>query len=134
MKLRNLFVLQAAAFALAGLGSLFVPQQFMAAYGVELNAAGYGFVRLYGATVLMAAVVYYLGAGAASPEAQRALTTGAIVGNVLAAIVGIGNYLSGEYNALSWGSIAIWLLFAAGFAYFQFGRPAAAAQPKARRS
>ncbi len=123
MGLKTLFLIQAIAFALAGLATLLAPQQFMATYGAELNEPGIGLARLYGATVLMAAVIYWLGGTAAPSDTRRALVTGALIGNVLAALVGIINVLSGAYNALLWVSVVIWLLFALGFAYFQFTQP-----------
>lgn len=126
MKLSTLFAIQAIAFALVGLATLLVPQQFMATYGAELNEPGIGLARLYGATTLMVAVIYWLGRTTSAADARRALATGAIVGNLLAVLVGILNLMSGAYNALLWASIVIWLLFALGFAYFQFARPDAA--------
>lgn len=126
MNLRNLFLIQAIAFALAGLIVLLAPQQFMATYGAELDEAGIGLARLYGATVLMAAVIFWLGRNSAPSEARRALVVGALIGNALAALVGILNVVSGAYNALLWVSVVIWLLFALGFAYFLFAQPEAA--------
>jgi hypothetical protein len=126
MNLKNLFLIQAAAFALAGLMTILAPQQFMAAYGVQLNEPGVGLARLYGATVLMAAVIFWLARTVPPSEGRRALVIGAIIGNVLAALVGIFNVMSGTYNAVLWVSVVLWLLFALGFAYFQFARPNAA--------
>lgn len=126
MRLRTLFLVQAIALALAGLGMLFAPQQFMAPYGAELNEPGIGLARLNGATVLMAAVIFWLGGTSAPSDARRALVIGSIIGNILGAIVGIINVISGAYNALLWVSVVIWLLLALGFAYFHFTRPDAA--------
>jgi uncharacterized RDD family membrane protein YckC len=86
------------------------------------DAAAIGLARLYGATLLMAAIIYWLSGTAAPSNARRALVTGALVSNVLGGLVGILNIMSGVYNSLLWVSILIWLLFALGFAYFQFIR------------
>jgi hypothetical protein len=126
MSVRTLLRVQSVLFILAGLVTLFAPQQFMATYGAELNEPGIGLARLFGATSLMAAVIYWLGGTTTPSEARRALVIGGLVGNILAAVVGILNVLSGAFNALLWGSVVLWLLLALGFAYFLFARPEAA--------
>jgi hypothetical protein len=125
MKLQTLLAVQAILFAVAGLIALVFPQPFMATYGVELDAGGVGLARLYGATVLTAAVIFWLARNTTAADARRALVAGGFFGNGLAVIVGLINVLSGAYNATLWASIVIWLLLAAAFAYFGFIKPGA---------
>jgi hypothetical protein len=125
MKLQTLLAVQAILFALVGLIFLLAPQPFMATYGIELDAGGVGLARLYGATVLMAAVIFWLARSTTGADTRRALVAGGFFGNGLAAVVGLINVLSGAYNATLWVSIALWLLLAAAFAYIGFVKPGA---------
>jgi hypothetical protein len=125
MKLQTLLAVQAILFALVGLIILLAPQPFMATYGIELDAGGVGLARLYGATVLMAAVIFWLARSTTGADARRALVAGGFFGNGLAAVVGLINVLSGAYNATLWASVILWLLLAAAFAYIGFVKPGA---------
>lgn len=129
MKHRTLFLLQAIAFAVAGLGALLAPQQFFAAYGAELNEPGVALTRLYGATVLMAAIIFWLARASGPSEARRALVIGALAGNILAILSGLMAAFSGTFNAIIWASIGLWLLFAIAFAYLLIRQPEADLPP-----
>jgi hypothetical protein len=123
IKLTNVMIIQSIVFAIAGLGTLLVPQQLMSYYGVVLTPGGIGLARLYGATLVMAAIIYWLARDVKPSDARQALVVGGFVGNVLAILVGILNVLSGVYNTVAWVSVVIWLLMAIDFGYFLFIKP-----------
>jgi hypothetical protein len=129
MNLKNLITIQVILFILGGLGSLLAPQAFLSPFGVTLDESGVGLARLYGVTVLMAAVICWLARDAAPSEARRAIVIGLIVGNGLAFIAMIVNILSGAYTSLAWVNAVFFLLLAIGFGYFQFRQPDAVLNP-----
>lgn len=123
VKLVHVMIIQSIVFAIAGVATLLAPQQLMSLYGVSLSLGGIGLARLYGATLVMAAIIYWLAREVKAPDAKRALVVGGFVGNVLAILVGSLNVLSGVYNTVAWVSVVIWLLMAIDFGYILFIEP-----------
>lgn len=111
-------IVQTILFVLAGLGTIFAPQSYLAPMGITLDDSGTAFARVYGATVLMTAVITWLARDAAPSQALHAVVVGLFVGNALALIVTLTTILSGIGTTLAWVNIALFLLLAAGFAYF----------------
>lgn len=130
MNLKNLMIIQAILFVLIGLGSLLVPQAYLAPFGVTLDASGVGFARLYGVTGLMLAVMCWLARDAAPSQARRAIVISLFVGNALGFIVATVNVLTGAYTSLAWVSVVLFLLLAIGFGYFLFRQPDVALNPR----
>lgn len=52
----------------------------------------------------------------ADSVARRAIALGFVVGNVIGAVMTIVGITSGAANALSWSTVALYALLAAGFA------------------
>ncbi|MCB0037623.1 MAG: hypothetical protein KDE51_26510, partial [Anaerolineales bacterium] len=89
IRLKTLMILQAIGLAVAGLGTLFFPRQYMGAFGVNLESNALTLAHIYGATALMIAVVVWLAKDAAASDGRRAILIGCLVGNVLAALVAL---------------------------------------------
>jgi hypothetical protein len=59
-------------------------------------------------------------------EAREAIILALFVGEALGFVVALYGQLSGVVNALGWSTVAVYLLLASGFGYFQFMKPSTA--------
>jgi uncharacterized PurR-regulated membrane protein YhhQ (DUF165 family) len=114
------FTVQSGLFFLAGLAALIIPAQFFASLGISLSAGGIGLTRIYGVTVIMAGVIAWMAREAGPSPARRAIVLGFFVGNILAALVGIFNILTGTFGSLMWVSVIVWALMALDFGVINF--------------
>lgn len=62
---------------------------------------------------------------AGESKARQAIVIALFVGDVLGFIVALLGQLSGVVNALGWSTVALYLLLALGYGYFQFVKPSA---------
>jgi len=126
MKLSTMFIIYAVISAIFGLTFIFMPQTALALYGITLSPGGILIVRLFGAALLEFALLSWLVRNAGDSEARKAIILAVFVGEVVGFIVAIVGQLSGEVNALGWSTVAIYLLLALGFGYFQLKIPSTA--------
>jgi len=56
--------------------------------------------------------------------ALRAIVLAVVVGDLIGFIIALMTQLNGVINALGCGNVALYLLLAIGFGYFQFVKPA----------
>ena len=125
MSHKLVLTIQSVLFFLAGLATLFIPQQFISAYGLTLEQGGVGLARLYGVTAIMLGVITWMARPSGPSEARQALVLGLFVGNILAALVGIYNGLLGGFGTMIWVSVVIWLLLALDLGVLYFKKAAA---------
>jgi len=120
MKLGNLLMAGAVVTLLFGLALVLVPETLLSLYGITVEAAGILLARLFGAAFLGYTVLNWSARNAADSEVLR----GIVLANLIMDVIGFGVTLLGQLarvaNALGWSSVALYLLFALGFAYFQF--------------
>jgi hypothetical protein len=126
MKLSTMFIIYAVISAIFGLTFIFMPQTALALYGITLSPGGILIARLFGAALLEFALLSWLVRNAGDSEARKAIILAVFVGEVVGFIVALVGQLSGEVNALGWSTVAIYLLLALGFGYFQFIKPSTA--------
>jgi hypothetical protein len=126
MKLSTMFIIYAVISAIFGLTFIFMPQTALALYGITLSPGGILIARLFGAALLEFALLSWLVRNAGDSEARKAIILAVFVGEVVGFIVALVGQLSGEVNALGWSTVAIYLLLALGFGYFQFKKPSTA--------
>jgi len=125
MKLSTIFTINAIIAAIFGLTFVFVPETAIANYGATLSPSGVLVARLYGAALLCFAVLTWFARNAGDSEARKAIILALFVGDAVGFIVALLGQLSGVVNALGWSTVAIYLLLALGFGYFQFIKPSA---------
>ena len=126
MKLSTMFIIYAVISAIFGLTFIFMPQTALALYGITLSPDGILIARLFGAALLEFALLSWLVRNVGDSEARKAIILAVFVGEVVGFIVALVGQLSGEVNALGWSTVAIYLLLALGFGYFQFIKPSTA--------
>jgi hypothetical protein len=103
-----------------------MPGTVLAFYGITLSPGGILIARLFGAALLEFALLSWLVRNAGDSEARKAIILAVFVGEVIGFIVALVGQLSGEVNALGWSTVAVYLLLALGFGYFQFIKPSTA--------
>ena len=123
MRLNTLMVVKAVVCLAFGVLLLVIPGPLMSLYGVTLDDGGMLMARLYGASLLGNLMLTWFGRVDPGSEALRAAVLGLTVYDAAGLIVALIAMLSGVMNALGWSVVAIYLVFTAGFGYFQFVKP-----------
>lgn len=125
MTLGNLFVVNAVISLVFGVASVLAPALLLSTYGITLSPAGILVARLLGATFLGICVLTWFARDAADSVARQAIVLGLFVENAIGFIVALLGQLAGVPNAFGWSIVAIYLLLALGYGYFQFLKPGA---------
>ena len=103
---------------------LFRSPAFMATtYGFGTSASEILLARYFGVELLVLGVITWLAKDFSAANA-RPIITGSLIGDFVGAVVALMGTLNGVMNAVGWSAVAIYLLIALGFAYFQFMAPA----------
>ena len=124
MKLGNLFVANAVIAGLFGLALVLVPGQFLAQYGLAIDA-GFGLVaQLFGAALIGYALLTWGARKAGDSEARRAIVFALFFADAVGFVLALMAQLRGVVNAVGWSTVIIYLALAIGFAYFHFAKPA----------
>ena len=122
MKLGNLLMAGAVVTLVFGLSLVLVPGGLLSLYGITVNDAGLLIARLFGAAFLGFTVLNWSARKAADSEILRGIVLANLIMDAVGFIVTLLGQLAGLANALGWSSVALYLLFGLGFAYFQFRR------------
>jgi uncharacterized membrane protein YdcZ (DUF606 family) len=126
MKLGNLFAVNAVIAGLFGLAFIFAPAQLLAQYGLAIDAA-FGLVaQLFGSALIGYAILTWMCRKAGASDARRAVVLALFISNGLGFVLALIAQLKGLVNTLGWSTVAIYLVLAIGFAYFQFTKPSEA--------
>ncbi len=124
MKLSTLFIINAVVSALFGIAFVLVPGQVISQYGVEASAALEYEGRLLGAAFIGFAVLTWSARNANDSTARRAIVLALFIGNAAGFAVALIGQINNVVGALGWSTVAIYLLLAIGYGYFQFAKPA----------
>ena len=124
MKLSTLMIFNAVVAAVFGVAFLLVPDQVGSLYDVEVNEILTYVVRLLGAELIAIACVTWLARNADDSVARRAIVLALFIGNAIGFVVALIGQINHVVAAVGWGNVAIYLLLALGYGYFQFVKPA----------
>jgi hypothetical protein len=125
MKLNLLLTIAAVVAAVFGLAFVLVSGPLLSLYGITLDPAGTLVAQLFGATLIGFAVLNWFARNISDRGALQAVVMANLVTDVVGFVMILLGQLARVANALGWSSVAIYLLLALGFAYFQFMKPAA---------
>ncbi len=125
MKLSTLMVINTFVALLFGLAFVLVPGALLSLYGITLSLGGLVVARLFGAALIGYGMLTFLARNAEESKARRAIVLALFISDVVGFIVALQGQFSGAVNALGWSTVAIYLLLALGFGYFQFIKPSA---------
>jgi glucan phosphoethanolaminetransferase (alkaline phosphatase superfamily) len=124
MKLKTLFIFNAIVTTLFGIGCVLAPQMLVNLFGSTLNPAGALMMQYGGAWLIGIGLLAWFARNSADSEARRAIVLAYLICYSIAFIVALLAQLNNVLNALGWGTVALNLVLAAGYGYFQFSRPA----------
>jgi uncharacterized membrane protein YcfT len=123
MKHNTLMIINAVVAAVFGVAFVLVPGQVTSLYGVEDPSEVLIYVgRLMGAAFIGFAVLTWSARNANDSSARRAIVFALLVSDGVGFIVSLMGQLADVVNSLGWSTVAIYLLLALGFGYFQFVR------------
>ena len=126
MKLSALMIVNAVVAAVFGIAFVVVPGQLVSLYGVTGDAPLRYVGQLFGAALLVLAVVTWLARNAPASAARQAIVLGLATGNTVGFVVALIGQLGGVVNARGWSTVVIYLVLALGFGYVALRRPAPA--------
>lgn len=122
MKLKSLFIFNAIATIIFGVGSVLAPQAVVSLFGATLNPAGALMMQYGGAWLIGIGLLAWFVRNAPDSEARRAIVLAFLICYSIAFIVALLAQLAAVLNALGWGTVALNLLLALGYGYFQFAK------------
>jgi len=131
MRLSTLMAAKAIIVIFFGVGFVLIPEAVMSLYGVGLNPGGVYMTRLFGAAFILLGILLWSARKDPGSQALRAIVLGVFIGDVIGFIASLLGQLSGVSNALGWSVVALYLLLALGFGYFQFAKASPSTQPSA---
>jgi hypothetical protein len=123
MTLKGLFIVAAIVSIIFGIVLIAIPTQVYALYGVASDATLNYMGQLFGAALIAIGLVSWKARDAADSEARRAIIFSFFVADTVGFVVALIGQLHKVVNALGWTTVAIYLLFSLGFAYYQFSQP-----------
>jgi hypothetical protein len=118
MTIRTFFAIFAVLSVVFGIGFVLAPGQVLSNYGVENSPAIALMARLFGATLLALAVIFWSARDFHDGVAVRAVLIGTGIADAVSLVVSIVATTSGTINALGWTTVLIYLCGAAGAGYF----------------
>ncbi len=124
MKLGTLMRINVILAAGFGVALVLVPGQLLSLYGLEATAALKYVGGALGAAFVVFAVLTWSARNADDSAARRAIVLALLIGDAVGFVVVLLGQLNNVVNALGWSTVAIYLLLALGYGYFQFAKPA----------
>ncbi len=131
LRLRNLFIIHAVVMLVFAAGLLLAPKTMIGLFGltvgtaVKPNASMNLVAQLFGAALVVPGLLSWFAATMEDAGAQRLAAISFLVFNILGFVVSLFvGMLPKLMTAGGWILVVVFLLFALGFAYFLFMRPA----------
>ena len=123
MRLSTFLTMNAAVGLVFGTVLLAVPGLLLAFNGIHTDETGLAIARLFGAEFIGFNLITWLVRDGRDSASTRLVVFGHAVSESLGFVVALAAKLAGLGNNFFWGIVVIYLLFAIGYAYFQFARP-----------
>ncbi len=112
MTFRALLITKAVVCLVFGVFLLAAPGVLFGVLGGILSAAGMFAAREYGAAMIGTLLLSYLARNIAASDAKRAILIDLLVYDAIGVVITVVAILSRVLNALGWGVVAVYLLFA----------------------
>ena len=122
MKLRTFLMVVAVVALLYGLGLLLFTGFMAKTYGLGTTDSEILLGRFFGVAMLTLGLITWLSKDLTGASVKP-LILGSLIGDLVGAVVALMGTLGGPMNAAGWSSFGLYLVFALGFAYFQFMAP-----------
>jgi len=119
MKLGTLITIHSILLFLFGLGFLLVPAWMLSVYGTSTNSTGLLTARVFGIGNIQLSIIMWISRNDVGSKILKTLVLLLFLGNALAFMLALQAQISGIFNVLGWTNVALYLLFAFGYGYFQ---------------
>ena len=129
MKLRLVFILNSIVALIFAAGLLLSAKTMLGLFGISVGStvnfnASLSFVaQLLGAALTLPGLLGLFAGGMADAGARRSVVLSLFVFQVVGLAVSLLGMLSKVMNVTGWAIVGLFLLFAAGYAYFLFMQP-----------
>ncbi|MBI3537209.1 MAG: hypothetical protein HY070_06605 [Chloroflexi bacterium] len=120
MKLSTLLLINAIAAFINALGFIFAPAQLLAFHLGVLGSTGEWIARELGGSTIGYAVLCWLARDVRDAAARRAIVIALGVSWGVGFVIALFRQFAEVANQNGWSAVAIYFLFAAGYAYFFF--------------
>ena len=123
MKLKTLFIFNAIATILFGIGSVLAPFTLVNLFGSTLNPAGALMMQYGGVWLIGIGLLAWFARNSTDSDARRAIVLAFLICYSIAFIIALLAQLNNVLNAFGWGTVTLNLVLALGYGYFQFAKP-----------
>jgi len=123
MKLNYWMTVKAIVVIVFGIGFAFFPLKLGSVFELELSPSGALMTQLFGTAFIFESILLWFARNVpASEKPMQAIITAVVVSNAIGFVVTLMATLSGVWNTLGWGPVALYLIFCVGFAFFLFSK------------
>ncbi len=123
MKLKVLFIINAIIAFVFGIAFAIIPAQVYSLYSIEASAGLNYIGQLFGAALIGFGLIAWLARNSADSDSRRAIILAFFIADGIGFVIALIGQLNEILGSLGWLTVAIYLLLAIGFGYFQFSRP-----------
>jgi hypothetical protein len=122
MNLRNFFLLSFVVGLLFALGLLLGAPTVLGLFKIKAGPAENVVAQLLGAALIVPALISWFARDVSEPGSRTAVVFPLFLFNAIGFVVSLLAVLAKTVNATGWIIVALFLVFALGFGYFQFVR------------
>lgn len=122
MKLKNMFIITAVFFLVNSVIALLAPAMQLSIYGVTSGPGEKYMAQWAGLGSIAICSLAWLSRNVTDPKAQRANNLTLLIYFSIGFFISLLGTLSGVMNVMGWSLVIIYVLFAAGYAFFLFGK------------
>ena len=119
MKLSTFISIHSILLFLFGLGFLLVPVWMLSVYDTSTNSTGLLTARVFGIGNIQLSIIMWISRNDVGSKILKTLVLLLFLGSALAFMLALQAQISGVFNVLGWTNVALYLLFAFGYGYFQ---------------
>ncbi|MGH8231959.1 MAG: hypothetical protein ACRESY_09075 [Steroidobacteraceae bacterium] len=104
-----------------GIAFVAAPAALLAQYGITADQYTVFISRLFGVALINLGLLLWVARVATDAVTRQAIVLSGLIASALGFVVALHGQMNGVANALGWSTVAIYGVFALGFARFQFG-------------
>ena len=123
MRLSTLLVFNTVVALAFGVAFLLIPATAASIYGVAATPATDLLGRFFGVELVGIGLLCWLARNVSDNASQRAIIFAMLIADAIGIVVSLMGTLSGVMSAVGWSAVLIYLVLAAGYAYFAFAKP-----------
>ena len=124
MNLKTLMTINAIVALVFGAAFVIAPAQTYSLYDITASEQLLLMGRLFGGSLIGFAVLTWMARNATDSDARKAIVLALFISEGIGFVGALIGQLNNVVNAFGWSTVAIYLLLALGFGYFQFFKTA----------